>query len=99
MASGADKGFFGFKIGYWRLSYRGRFLYDLCMTPIFTAIVAGCMWWWYRPVDITGYWPIGVSVLVMVLVGTASAAYNYSRWKAESRDPGPDASQVATRPK
>ena len=87
MASGADKGFLGFRYGYWRLSYRGRFLYDLFMTIIGTAAVAAGVWWWYRPADITGYWFVGV----LVLVGIASAAFNYSRWKAESRSASPDA--------
>lgn len=44
---------------YWRMSYRGRFLYDLWMTPIVSAILAGFVWWWFRPAEFTD---IGSSV-------------------------------------
>ena len=67
---------------YWRMSYRGRFLHDLWMTPIVSAISAGFVWWWFRPADVTGYWIIGV----LVVVGVSSAVYNYSRWQAQIRD-------------
>ena len=70
-----------FNVGYWRLSYRGRFLYDLWMTPIGTVIVAGVIWWWFRPTHITGYW----FVPLLILVGVASAVNNYIRWQAEVR--------------
>lgn len=86
MASG-DKNFFGLNGHYWRMSYRGRFLYDLFLTPIMSAAVAACVWWAYRPANITGYWIVGV----LVLIGIASAAFNFIRWQAESRSASPDA--------
>lgn len=82
-----------FSIGYWRLSYRGRFFYDLLMTPIGAALVAAFVWWWFRPTDITGYWPVGL----LVLVGVASVAYNYFRWQAEVRNMKPSAERYDER--
>ncbi len=79
MASSSDRGFFGFKAGYYGLSYRSRFLYDLIMTPIGAVAVTGLVWWWSRPVSIAGYWFVGV----LVVVGIVSSSYNYSCWKAE----------------
>jgi hypothetical protein len=76
-----------FNIGYWRLSYRGRFPYDLWMTPIGAAAAAGVIWWWFRPADVTGYWFVGL----LVLVGVASATNNYLRWQAQARGEKPDA--------
>ncbi len=81
-----------FKIGYWRMSYRGRFLYDLWMTPITAALVAGFVWWWFRPADITGYWIVGV----LVVVGVSSAGYNYIRWQAQVRDGKQESESKAT---
>lgn len=76
-----------FNIGYWRLSYHGRLLYDLWMTPIGAALAAGVIWWWCRPTDITGYWFVGF----LVVVGVLSATNNYFRWQAETRGQTPDA--------
>lgn len=71
-----------FKGPYWRMSYRRRFLSDLWMTPISAVLIAGFVWWWFRPPDVTGYWIIGV----LVVVGVFSAGYNYFRWQAQVRD-------------
>ena len=68
MPSGAKKGFFGRRIDYWRLSYRGRFLYDLLMTPVAAAFFR----WRYRPSGLSGYWYVGV----LILFGMVSAACN-----------------------
>lgn len=70
-----------FTFGYWRLSYRGRFLFDLWMTPIGLVLAAAIIWWWHRPADITGYW----FVALLALIGVASATNNYLRWQAEAR--------------
>jgi hypothetical protein len=84
-----------FKGPYWRMSYRGRFLFDLWATPISAAVLAGFVWWRFRPADITGYWMIGV----LAGVGVTSACYNYIRWQGQVRDgkPGPHPGSASDR--
>lgn len=63
--------------GYWGMSYRGRFWFDLFMTPAICLL----LWWVFRPSDLTEYWFVGV----LIAVGVTSAAYNYARgWRGAS---------------
>lgn len=67
----------GFELVYWNLSYRRRFIRDLCALPIVVAVIiviqfAG------NPSVRTIIWEV-----VLGFVTIAQIAYDYKKWKEE----------------
>lgn len=67
----------GFEINYNKLSYRRRFIRTLWML-LQGVVVLVLMYFWKRP-----WYSIVITGVIIAIVGTIQAAYNYKLWKKE----------------
>ena len=68
----------GFKLCYWKLSYRRRFLRTIWMSPICVAMIL----WFYHESQSFFWTCIAAVVLVSLVLGQAVS--NYRKWKSET---------------
>ena len=67
----------GFKLAYYKLSYRRRFIRTLWMIP-WAILMLGLLYWWSGSLYLVIF-----ATIILGVIGFIQSNYNYKKWKAE----------------